>query len=360
MPRAKLARPNYRLRLRGRTWGVEWTDEISGHSRRVSTGEGDRGRAEVWRDQWIAGRDQPIPPSQATIAEIMQAYTADRLPHAQSKTTLLFSAKTITRLIGNLEPRMLAGNGYTTRRVRIAGRNGFVGPGTIRREVAVLRAALGWAVREHWITEAPYVEMPPQPPPRDRWLARDDVDRLIQAARSPHVKLFVILAYHTAARAGAIFDLTWDRVDLDRRLITYDRPSRARSRKRRATVPINAPALAELQAQRMVAVTDHVIEFRGKPVASIKNGFQAACRRAGIEDCTPHTLRHTAASHMVMEGVPLAMVARTLGDSEAMVEKVYGHHSPNYLRPATDALAGETSPRGGMKMPQRRIYRVRG
>ncbi len=44
---------------------------------------------------------------------------------------------------------------------------------------------------------------------------------------------------------------------------------------------------------------------------------------------------------MVMAGVPLAEVARMLGDSEAMVEKVYGKHSPDYLRRAADALAGE-------------------
>lgn len=93
------------------------------------------------------------------------------------------------------------------------------------------------------------------------------------------------------------------------------------------------------------AVSDHVIEFRAKPVASIKNAFQAACRRAGIEDCTPHTIRHTAASHMVERGVPLAQVARMLGDSEAMVERVYGKHSPDYLRCAADALAGDPGPR---------------
>jgi integrase len=110
-------------------------------------------------------------------------------------------------------------------------------------------------------------------------------------------------------------------------------------------VPINAVALAELQAQRTVAVTEHVIEFRGKPVASVKNGFAAACHRAGIEDCSPHVLRHSAASNMVMLGVPLREVARMLGDSEAMVERVYGKHSPDYLRRAADALAGDLGPR---------------
>jgi integrase len=90
-------------------------------------------------------------------------------------------------------------------------------------------------------------------------------------------------------------------------------------------------------------ISDYVIEYHGRKVNSIKTGFRRACKEAGIEDCSPHVLRHTSASHMVMASVPLAEIARTLGDSEAMIEKVYGHHSPDYQKRATDALVGETA-----------------
>jgi integrase len=229
---------------------------------------------------------------------------------------------------------MLARGTYVMRR------GSRIGSGTIRREITVLRAALNWAVREKWIAEAPYVEMPPKPPPRDRWLAREEVDRLIRSAMSAHIRLFVVLAYHTAARTGAILDLTWDRVNLDQRIINYHRPGRAETKKRRATVPINTAALAELQTSLAGRLSDYVIEYRGRKVESIMHGFRRACQEAGIADCSPHVLRHTAASHMVMDGVPLAKVARILGDSEAMVERVYGHWAPDYLQEGTDALAG--------------------
>ncbi len=338
MPRHKLERPNYRLRQRGRFWVIDWTDEVTGRTRRISTGESERRRAEIWRDQWIAGREQPTPPSQATIAEIMRAYTEARLPHVESKAVMRTSAQTITRIIGNLAPRMLGRATYASRRSAEG-----VADGSVRRELAILRAAMAWAVREHWIAEAPYVEMPPRPPARDRWLTRADVDRLIHSAQSPHIRLFIVLAFHTAARAGAILELTWDRVDLERRLIHYNRPGRRETKKRRAVVPINTVALAELQAQRMVAVSEYVIEFRGRPVASIKTGFAAARRRAGIVDCSPHVLRHSAATHMVMARVPMVDIARMLGDTVAMVEQVYGHHSPEFLKQAADVLAGNVS-----------------
>jgi hypothetical protein len=53
---------------------------------------------------------------------------------------------------------------------------------------------------------------------------------------------------------------------------------------------------------------------------------------------------------MVMAGVPMVEIARMLGDSVAMIEKVYGKHHPEFLRRAADALAGETGPREQRKV----------
>ena len=53
---------------------------------------------------------------------------------------------------------------------------------------------------------------------------------------------------------------------------------------------------------------------------------------------TPHTLRHTAAAWMVQKGVPMAKVAKMLGDSEKTVERVYSHHAPEFLQDAAAAL----------------------
>jgi integrase len=48
-----------------------------------------------------------------------------------------------------------------------------------------------------------------------------------------------------------------------------------------------------------------------------------------------HGLRHTWASHAVMNGMPLMVVARNLGHADTrMVEKHYGHLAPSYLAEA--------------------------
>jgi len=110
--------------------------------------------------------------------------------------------------------------------------------------------------------------------------------------------------------------------------------------KRRAIVPVNDRLRPVLECARMAATSDWVIEHGSMPVGSIMTGFRAAARRAGLSGIPPHVLRHTAVTWMVQENVPMQMIARFAAMSVEMVEKRYGHHSPDYLRQAANALAG--------------------
>jgi integrase len=64
-----------------------------------------------------------------------------------------------------------------------------------------------------------------------------------------------------------------------------------------------------------------------------------ACRAGNISPAASfHTLRHTYASLMVMDSVPLMVVARNLGHADTrMVEKHYGHLATSYVREAIRA-----------------------
>lgn len=73
-----------------------------------------------------------------------------------------------------------------------------------------------------------------------------------------------------------------------------------------------------------------MIHIGGKPVADIKSAFQAACRRAGLNGVTPHTLRHTSATWLMQAGVPKWEAAGFLAMSLETLEKTYGHHHPDH------------------------------
>src|SRR5262245_17031551 len=206
-------------------------------------------------------------------------------------------------------------------------------------ELGHLRTVLRWAEKHGLIARAPYIERPPAPKPQERHLARDQVRALIQACDLPHLKLFVHLAYATAGRSSALLGLTWDRCDFERGKINLEDPTIDHPHKGRAIVPMtDGLRIALIEAHRG-ALTDFVIEWAGKRVASVKRGIKAAGLRADVGKVTPHMLRHSAAVRMAEDGVPMEEIAQYLGHSNVNVtRRVYARFSPDYLRNAARAL----------------------
>lgn len=208
-----------------------------------------------------------------------------------------------------------------------------VKPGTIARELGVVKAAVNYC---HSNSQAQW-EMPPSQPPRDRRLTKLEFKRLVEACDVGHIRLFILLALSTGGRRSALLQLTWDRVDFDRRLINLRKAGL--SGKGRAIVPMTEMAYEALQIARDLAQSDHVIEYVGRPVESVKRGFARAVKLAGLSGVTPHVLRHTAASWMAEAGVSMSEIAAFLGHRDSRItERVYAKFSPTYLHKAASAL----------------------
>jgi integrase len=305
--------------------------------RRISTGCTDRAGAVAALARFRAAQDAP-PAGTATVGTILARYLADREDAARpGAERLRWAHRPLTARLGETLPEHLTAAACRVY-ARARGVDG-VAPSTVRTELQALTAALHWAVGKHLVAAMPELWLPPRPPGRERWLTREEADRLVASCKAKHVRLAVLLALHTAARIGAVLALTWDRVDLDRRLIDYREPGRAVTRKRRVQVPINDTLLAVLTPAHAAHTCPAVVEYGGARLASLKHGFRDAVTRAGLDGAvTPHTLRHTAITWMVQAGVPLWEVAGLAGLTVALIESTYGHHAPDHLRRAAGAL----------------------
>lgn len=303
--------------------------------RRISTGCTDRGEAEKALLAYLS--DARTATAAEGLGGVLDGYIQNR---REERTPGL------DRLEWALKPLSAFWSGRPVEAVTVEGCRKYaasrakqgVKPSTARTELEALRAALRWAQRARVVPDAPAVWLPPKPPPRDRWLSREEAARLIDGARMPHIRLFIMIGLHTAARKTAILTLPWARVDLDARRINFRDPGRAETRKRRPIVPINETLHAALIEAKERATTEWVIEWAGGPVASVKTGFREACNRASVTGVSPHVLRHTAATWMAQAGLPLWQIAGMLGNTEQVVQETYGHHHPDYLKDAANAL----------------------
>lgn len=349
MPRPRSNTSNPKLVQRKRVWYVEWWNSAKRYPERVSCRTKHRGEAEDYLASFKAGLLNPRPEAPVRLRAILGRYLSARLA-AECSPTLRTAVSHLERLLGALTVPELSSPVievyYDTRRQegrRVkGGRRVPLQDGTLAKEGVTLRAAIRWAIREKLIPAAdePHIRVPSGGPPRERWLTREEFDRLLAAAQAFHIKLFIVLALATAGRRGAILGLTWNQIDETTGMVNL---GQGRRNKRRATVPLTQDALAVLRAAHARATTPYVIEWRECSVKSIRTGFYTAVRRAGLsEDVTPNVLRHTAATWMAMDGVSLDDIGRFLGDSVKVVEKVYAKFTPDYLRRASRALARKT------------------
>ncbi|WP_420793510.1 tyrosine-type recombinase/integrase [Roseinatronobacter alkalisoli] len=316
-------------KLNGR-FVVTWHE--SGHRRRFRLNAATAREAEAEARQIIL--DVAAPRETAKVSEIWEAYRADRQGRSIAES-MLHTGKSVLPAFGHFRPEQI-----TTQDCRdtiAAWRAGGKHDGTIWTRLNHLRIALNWAQKMRIIDRAPHIERPPQPAPKDRYLSRAELDRLVNAEAEPHVKLAIILMLTTAARITAALQLTWDRVDFARGQINLR--TGEGHRKGRAVVPMNNTLRAALEDAQMGALTDYVIEWGGRPVKSIKRGFARAVENAGLSDVTPHVLRHTAAVRMAEDGTPMSEIAQYLGHTNtAITEKIYARYSPEHLRSAADSL----------------------
>ena len=319
---------NLRLSMYRGKWHAIWTD---GYTRRVSLGTAD---LELAKTRFAAFRHQAARaarPPDPTVQMIADAYMADKGPHPRLVTALRPLAPLLPLLPAHLTRDVI--RKYT------AQRSLTVQDGTIGLELRWLRTVLNWAVKTDWLEKAPHIETPSSPPPRDRWLTRAEASMLLEACQAPHLRLFVIIALNTAARSEAILELEWDRVDFARGRVDFNPRVRRIGAKGRAIVPMNNTLRAALSSAQAVAITPYVIEYANRRVGTIRGGFRTACEKAGLSDVTPHTLRHTAATWLAQAGVPMWQIAGYLGHASSRVtERVYAHHSPDWLRDAAETL----------------------
>ena len=176
---------------------------------------------------------------------------------------------------------------------------------------------------------------------RTRWLSPEEEARLRIAieARHPGHMPELEIALNTGLRLSEMYALTWENVNLSRRVLTVPRSKNGEMRH----VPINSVALcAFLELRKRGDGGGRVIRnVKGLPLSDPRHWFEAAVRVAKIRDFSWHCLRHTFASRLVMAGVDLRTVQDLLGHKSIAMTVRYSHLSPAHTLAAVERLAGQ-------------------
>lgn len=317
--------PEYTLTRHRGKWSLSFRE--GGKRKRITTGTDDRGLAEAIASEIWERRNAP--PSER-VADLWPRYVKDRIADGARADRFDSHWAALRPSFGHrLGAAITREDCRTYFRERKA--LGYANS-TIKTDLELLRACL-----RRTLERPPQIWVPPPSKPRDHWLSKEEVRILLEQTETPHIRLFITLAVATGARAGAICDLTWDRVNFERGEIDYRPAGREQTNKRRTIVPMNANARAALEEAYPARLTDHVIEYGGKPVSSVKKAIQRLSERTGIK-ASPHVFRHTCAVWMAQADVPMQKISQYLGHTSLrMTEQVYARYSPAFMRDASEA-----------------------
>jgi len=152
-----------------------------------------------------------------------------------------------------------------------------------------------------------------------------------------HLTPMVLVSIYTGCRRGELLSLTWNQVDLERKLLTLP-GSRTKNGQTRI-VNLNSAAVATLTQWRKDSNSLFVFAGpEGRPLSYLKTAWSRVLKEAEIEAFRWHDLRHTFASNLVMAGVDLNTVRELLGHSDITMTLRYAHLASEHKAAAVEKL----------------------
>ena len=266
-------------------------------------------------------------------ADILLTYASQHLPYTATAKNVSYHIEALDQWWGDKRlSDVTAGNCRAYAKTKT--------PAAARRDLETLRAAINYWHREYGpLPSVPVVILPDAPEPRDKWLRRQEADRLLGAAqRTEHLKRFILLGLHTGSRTNAILSLTWDRIDLAAGVMMRRGYGESESKtKKTPPVRLGKRILDLLREWRVMdgAHGKYVVQWNGQKIKQIYRAFYRAAKEAGVR-ASPHTLRHTRATWVMQHGdVPPWEAAGHLGMSLKTLQK-YAKHSPDFQKRAAE------------------------
>jgi site-specific recombinase XerD len=228
---------------------------------------------------------------------------------------------------------------------KIKRRNEGVSNATINRELSCLKCMFNMAIKWGEARKNPVVDVDflEEPPGRTRYLTADEVKKLLACAPE-HLKNILITALNTGMRHGEVVGLTWDKVFLEKTIHPYFEVQSQKTNKKR-TIPLNDTMCELMHKLKEKTLTSKYVflSMYGKPLKRVTKTFYNTLKRAEIDDFKFHDLRHTFASHFIMNGGDLLTLKQLLGHSSFKMVERYTHLASEFQRNQLNNLSSVLS-----------------
>lgn len=183
---------------------------------------------------------------------------------------------------------------------------------------------------------------------RLRFLSFKEAEILLNEIKSVSQQIhdICLVSFQTGMRMGEIFNLQWQDLDLNHGVINIRNPKNNETRQAYITPPIKAMFVGR-KGERGKKAGLIFTDRGGKRILQLSDTFNRAVERLGLNEegvdrqnkIVPHTLRHTFASWLAMQGEPLLTIKELMGHKAVETTLRYAHLMPDQKRKAAERLA---------------------
>jgi integrase len=212
-----------------------------------------------------------------------------------------------------------------------------VSQSTKNRYITTMVSLLNFCVQMGWLDKAPAIKKYKEPSNRVKWLTREQANKMLDALSLDWLRDICRFALATGMRAGEIFGLTWQQVDIVKSMawLEADQTKAARAR----VVPLNVDAIKVLRDRLGKSNSYIFTRPSGLRVTEVdRRALNAAFKAAGVSGFRFHDLRHTWASWHVQAGTPLFVLKELGGWNTLEMVKRYAHLAESHLAEHANAV----------------------
>jgi len=331
------------LRKRGNTWVVDYY--VNGKRVQRSVGPDKKLAEAIWSDIKVKKyTGQLFPERKVPLGRFLDEYLAysETNKSAQTYKTDIGRIKIFrdflerhgVQLINEITPPLI--EKFKAERSKV---NSVV---TVNRYIQLAKALVQKTVEWGYLQRHPLktVKELKKPQRKVEYFTQDQVKAILRHGDSPFREMILFFLY-TGMRRSELIYLEWSDIDLKNEIINVQSKDgfHPKSYKPRS-IEINP----ELRKVLDSLPSNGNLVFgngRGEPLfnpKTIGRRFKMVLEKAGIDFGSLHTLRHTFASHLVMEGVDLKTVQEFLGHASLIEVQKYAHLSPEHRRKAIARL----------------------
>jgi len=205
-----------------------------------------------------------------------------------------------------------------------------------------MKAAFNKAIDWEMITTNPFakIKFKMQQETKPVFIQKDELLQILQQTKSVEMRDIFSFSFYTGCRLGEVLNLRWSNIDLKRQLITIGDENFTTKNGKSRIIPTATEVneilfrkkLLELNLTRFVFSKSNGFPFHKDYVSRC---FKNSRRKAGLpEEIHFHSLRHSFASILAINGVPLVTIKELLGHSSIVTTQIYSHSDLESLQKA--------------------------